>query len=181
MSIRKALSFWTGFLGACLPLTHPGTSSARRAIAHEIELGVEATRTKDIDAYMAQLPEDADLRDQGGRAITLGLYCAVAHRPDVRSHVIGFGVVDAARMCQHHGTGDPMRIDVENRGKITAPGVLPGVLLERRRYWPALEILPVAGEAPTFAMKNPSAGDDHLRRYGVAIENGALARGQHVR
>lgn len=56
------------FLAAC-----SGQSEAllaRSEIESAIARGVEATRTQDIDAYMALIPGDAVLRDGGGATIT---------------------------------------------------------------------------------------------------------------
>ena len=62
---RLGLTIWLLFVAACR------TSAADRAeveaaITAEIARGVEATRTKDIDAYMAQIPEQAVVYDEGG-------------------------------------------------------------------------------------------------------------------
>lgn len=44
--------------------------AARAAIATEASRAAEATRTKDIDAYMAQIPDDMDLSDGRGGSFT---------------------------------------------------------------------------------------------------------------
>jgi len=43
----------------------------RAAIASQIAAGIEATRSKDIDAYLAQIPDDIVLRDQTGEPISM--------------------------------------------------------------------------------------------------------------
>jgi ketosteroid isomerase-like protein len=56
------------FLGGCTGQSDD--SLARSEIEAAIARGVEATRTQDIDAYMALIPEDAVLHDGGGAIIT---------------------------------------------------------------------------------------------------------------
>lgn len=41
-----------------------------KEIKNEIEEGIEATRTKNIDAYMSQLPNDLILKDENGNIIS---------------------------------------------------------------------------------------------------------------
>lgn len=54
-------------------------SLARFEIEAAIARGVEATRTQDIDAYMALIPEDAVLHDAGG---------AIIARDDLRANAL---------------------------------------------------------------------------------------------
>lgn len=56
------------FVGGCTGQSDD--SVARSEIEAAIARGVEATRTQDIDAYMALIPEDAVLHDGGGAIIT---------------------------------------------------------------------------------------------------------------
>ena len=46
------------------------SDSIRAAIQAAIDRGVEATRRQDIDAYMAELPEDLTIRNDSGRVVT---------------------------------------------------------------------------------------------------------------
>lgn len=43
----------------------------RLAITAQIDAGIEATRNKDIDAYMAQIPDDITMYDADGNPMTL--------------------------------------------------------------------------------------------------------------
>lgn len=45
-------------------------AAARAAIASQITAGLNAVRTKNADAYLAQIPEGIDIRDSAGRSLT---------------------------------------------------------------------------------------------------------------
>lgn len=59
---------WSLCAVGCNPL--PRESSVEAAITAEITRGVEATRIKDIDAYMAQIPEQGVIHNAAGEVNT---------------------------------------------------------------------------------------------------------------
>jgi hypothetical protein len=55
-------------LGPSAPPVH--LASVRAEVQAAIDRGVEATRRQDIEAYMAELPEDLAVRNDSGRVLT---------------------------------------------------------------------------------------------------------------
>ncbi|MBG6129013.1 ketosteroid isomerase-like protein [Aquimarina sp. EL_43] len=51
-------------------LTESEKATIRKIIQRNIDKGIEATRTKDIEAYMSQLPEDLVIYDESGEIIS---------------------------------------------------------------------------------------------------------------
>ena len=78
---RAVLSMAVALTGAC---TYSDTvrispEADRLAITDRINAGIDATRNKDIEAYMAQIPEGLNLHDAGGAPVT---------RDEIRNQVI---------------------------------------------------------------------------------------------
>jgi len=65
---RLCVTIWPLFVAAC-NTSAANPADVEAAITTEIARGVEATRTKDIDAYMAQIPEQAVLYDEAGGVV----------------------------------------------------------------------------------------------------------------
>lgn len=60
----------TGIIACNRPVETKNVEKVQRLIQAQIDQGVEATRTKDIDRYMSVVPEDWVLRDEEGHTVT---------------------------------------------------------------------------------------------------------------
>jgi hypothetical protein len=69
LSLAVSVCLVTGLTLACSRRAAP-LANVQAAISAEIARGVDATRTKNIDAYMDQIPLGMEIRDERGAIIT---------------------------------------------------------------------------------------------------------------
>ena len=69
-SIVQCFVLITGIVACNRSIEPKDAENVQRLIQAQIDQGVEATRTKDIDRYMSVVPEDWVLRDEEGHTVT---------------------------------------------------------------------------------------------------------------
>ena len=69
-SVMPCFVLMTGMVACHRSVETQNAEDVQRLIQSQINLGVEATRTKDIDRYMSVVPEDWVLHDEEGHTVT---------------------------------------------------------------------------------------------------------------